>query len=166
MAKSNPDVEMINAPNMLQIKIGGPLGPADLQMVEKAEEALKDMRANFQQWLEEEVEKLEQAGASVKDAGLKGEEGENLFIRAHDLRGVGTTYEFPIITRLAASLGKMLDIPEKRQKASKHLALAHVAAIRAALSQNIRDDEDQVALALAVELENQSAEFTKPWKDN
>ena len=165
MAKSDRDVEMINAPNMLQIKIGGPLGPADLQMVERAEEALKDMRGNFQAWLVEEVEKLEAAAVKVKATDLKGAEGEELFVRAHDLRGVGTTYEFPIITRLAASLGKMLDMDEKRQQASKQLALAHVAAIRAALSQNIRNDDDAVAAALASELESQSEAFIKPWKD-
>ena len=165
MAKPAKDVEMISAPNMLQIKIGGPLGPADLQMIENAEEALKDMRGNFQAWLEEEVGKLEDAANVVKSAGLKGEEGESFFVRAHDLRGVGATYEFPIISRLAASLAKMLDEPEKRQQASLPLALAHVAAIRAAVSQNIRDDEDEVASALAQELESQSAAFCEPWKD-
>ena len=165
MAKSE-DVEVISAPNMLQIKVGGPISQADMHMITKAEEALKDMRADFGAWLEEEVEKLEAAAKVVQKAGLKGDEGEELFVRAHDLRGLGTTYEFPIVTRLAASLTKMIDMPEKRQKASTALALAHVGAIRAALSQNIRDDKDPVAAELARELETQSAAFAEPWKDD
>ncbi|MDF1769814.1 Hpt domain-containing protein [Maricaulis sp.] len=162
----NKDVEVISAPNMLQIKVGGPISQGDLHMIEKAEEALKDMRGDFGQWLEEEVVKLEAAAKIVRETGLKGEEGEELFIRAHDLRGLGTTYEFPIVTRLAKSLTKIIDMPEKRQKAPTALALAHVGAIRAALSQNIRDDNDPVAAALAGELETQTTAFAEPWKDD
>lgn len=164
MAKQN-DVEVISVPNLLQAKVGGPISQGDLHMIEKAEEALKDLRADFGGWLEEEVQKLEAAASEVKAKGLKGDEGENLFVRAHDLRGVGTTYEFPIITRLASSLTKMIDLPEKRQKASMALALAHVGAIRAALSQNIRDANDPVAAELAKELETQSLAFAQPWED-
>lgn len=163
MAKPDQDAEIINPPNMLQIKIGGPISAGDLHLIEKAEDAMKDLRSDFGSWLEEEVVKLENAAAAVKTAGLKGDEGEQLFICAHDLRGLGSTYEFPIITRLAKSLTKMIDMPEKRQEASRALALAHVNAIRAALSQNIRDTNDAVAAALAEELETQTAEFAKPW---
>ena len=164
MAKSN-DAEVIAVPNLLQAKVGGPISQADMHMIEKAEEALKDLRADFGQWLEEEVGKLEEAAKAVKAKGLAGPEGEELFVRAHDLRGLGSTYEFPIVTRLAASLAKMTDMQEKRDKASAALALAHVGAIRAALSQNIRNDEDAVASELAGELEKQSAAFAAPWKD-
>ncbi|MBR9825725.1 MAG: Hpt domain-containing protein [Alphaproteobacteria bacterium] len=163
MAKPDQEAEIINPPNMLQIKIGGPISAGDLHLIEKAEEAMKDLRGDFGAWLEEEVVKLEEAAKVVKETGLKGDEGEQLFIRAHDLRGLGSTYEFPIITRLAKSLTKMIDMPEKRQEASRALALAHVGAIRAALSQNIRDTNDAVAAALAEELETQTAEFAKPW---
>ncbi|WP_339333511.1 Hpt domain-containing protein [uncultured Maricaulis sp.] len=163
---NNKDVEVISAPNMLQIKVGGPVSQGDLHMIQKAEEALKDLRSDFGQWLEEEVVKLEAAAKLVRETGLKGDEGEALFVRAHDLRGLGTTYEFPIITRLAKSLTKMIDMPEKRQKAPLGLALAHVGAIRAALSQNIRDDNDRVAAELADELEKQTTAFAEPWKDD
>jgi chemotaxis protein histidine kinase CheA len=166
MARSRSDVEIVTPPNMLQIKIGGPISGGDLHLIEKAEEALKDLRADFGQWLEEEVDKLETAAKAVRTAGLNSDEGEQLFIRAHDLRGVGTTYEFPIITRLAASLTKMIDMPEKRETAPLGLALAHVGAIRASLSQNIRDGEDQVAAELAAELEKQSVAFALPWKED
>ena len=166
MAQSYDDMEMTTPPNLLQIKIGGPISGGDLHLIQKAEEALKDLSGNFQNWLEEEVEKLETAAAAVREHGLKGDEGEQLFIRAHDLRGLGSTYDFPIITRLAGSLTKMIDIPEKRQEAPRALALAHVDAIRAALSQNIRDIDDNIAAALATELETRTAEFAEPWKDD
>lgn len=165
MAKTD-NVEMISVPNLLQAKVGGPISQADVHMIEKAEEALKDLRADFGVWLEEEVDKLEAVAKTVLKTGLNSPEGEELFVRAHDLRGLGTTYEFPIITRLAGSLTKMIDMPEKRAKASLNLALAHVGAIRAALSQNIRDSNDPVAAELASELEVQTTTFAEPWKDD
>lgn len=166
MARPNPDVEMISAPNMLQIKIGGPIGAVDMHLIEKAESALKDMRSDFVLWLEDEVVKLEKAAVIVREKGLKGKEGEELFIRAHDLRGLGSTYEFPIITRLATSMTKLIDIPEKRQVAPVGLVLAHVNAIRAALVQNIRDSSDPIAAELAGELEAMAIAFEAPWKDD
>ncbi|WP_339737034.1 Hpt domain-containing protein [uncultured Maricaulis sp.] len=165
MAKTNPDVEMIAAPNMLQIKIGGPIGAADLHLIEKADNALNEMRSDFALWLEDEVEKLEKSASIVRKEGLKGQEGEDLFIRAHDLRGLGSTYEFPIITRLASSMAKMIDMPEKREVAPAGLVLAHVNAIRAALVQNIRDTTDPVAAELAGQLEEMAEAFAAPWKD-
>jgi hypothetical protein len=165
MAKTD-DVEMISVPNLLQAKVGGPISQGDLHLIQKAEEALKDLRADFGSWLEEEVAKLEAIAKTVRSTGLNSPEGEELFVRAHDLRGLGSTYEFPIVTRLAGSLTKLIDMPEKREKAPLALALAHVNAIRAALSQNIRDANDPVAAELAVELETQSAAFAEPWKDD
>jgi chemotaxis protein histidine kinase CheA len=165
MARTNPDVEMIAAPNMLQIKIGGPIGAVDMHLIEKAEDALKGMRSDFVLWLEDEVVKLEKAALVVRQTGLKGKEGEELFICAHDLRGLGSTYEFPIVTRLATSMTKLIDIPEKRQVAPLGLVLAHVNAIRAALAQNIRDSSDPVAAELASELEAMAVAFEAPWKD-
>ena len=165
MRKSSSEVEVFSTPNLLQAKIGGPIGAGDQYLIQKAEEAMKDMRGDFAIWLEEEVDKLETAGKAAKSAGLNSEEGERFFIIAHDLRGLGATYEFPIITRLAKSLTKLIDIPEKRAKAPMALALAHVGAIRAALSQNIRDVDDAVAAALAEELEKQAPIFAEPWKD-
>jgi len=165
MAKLNPDVEMIAAPNMLQIKVGGPIGAADMHLIEKAENALQDMRSDFVLWLEDEVVKLEEAATIVRKAGLKGQEGEDLFVRAHDLRGLGSTYDFPIITRLASSMTKLIDMPEKREVAPVGLVLAHVNAIRAALVQNIRDTTDPVAAELADELEVLATAFAEPWKD-
>ena len=67
MAKPN-DAEVISVPNLLQAKVGGPISQADMHMIEKAEEALKDLRADFGQWLEEEVGKLE-AAAKARDLG-------------------------------------------------------------------------------------------------
>ncbi|MEY3259325.1 MAG: hypothetical protein RIT46_154, partial [Pseudomonadota bacterium] len=112
-----PKGEMIPVRNPLSAKVGGRFPGIDADAIAKAEAALASLADNFTQWLEEEINKLEQARQVVHEQGLNAENCERLYISAHDLKGLGTTYEFPIITRLAASLCRLIDEPERRSKA-------------------------------------------------
>jgi hypothetical protein len=78
---------------------------------------------------------------------------ENLYLRAHDLKGLGTTYGYQLITRIAASLCRLIDDKEKRLAASLSLVDAHIAAIKAAVREGMKTDEHPVGGALAAELE-------------
>ena len=144
--------EMITPPNRLRQKTGS-IPAADPEAIKRAEAAMETVKGEFRAWLAEEVAKLEAAHAQVKAKGLNGEEGEQLFVVGHDLRGLGSTYEFPIVTRLAASLCKLIETQAKRAAAPMPMVDAHVNAIRAALIQNIRSDTDTIGRELVEELE-------------
>ena len=153
MAPKEKPIEIINPPNMLKVKVGGKLPPADKAAIGRAETALNNLKTEFADWLSEEVVKLEHYLGEVRANGLKGEPGEMLFTTAHDLRGLGSTYEFPLITRIAGSLSKLIENPETRAQVPMSLVEAHVGAIRAAINQNIRTQDDPVGKQLAEELE-------------
>ncbi|MGJ3230535.1 MAG: Hpt domain-containing protein [Oceanicaulis sp.] len=153
MTQREKPIEIINPPNMLKVKVGGKLPTADQAMIQRAENALNNLKTEFGDWLGEEVAKLEEYLKACKAQGLAGDMGEMLFTCAHDLRGLGTTYEFPIITRIAASLSKLIETPQQRAHVPMALVEAHVGAIRAAVLQNIRDDRDPIGAQLADELE-------------
>jgi hypothetical protein len=146
-----PKGEMIPVRNPLSAKVGGRFPGIDADAIAKAEAALASLADNFTQWLEEEINKLEQARQVVHEQGL--------YISAHDLKGLGTTYEFPIITRLAASLCRLIDEPERRSKAPLLIIDAHIDAIKAAVRANIRDDSHPVGKTLAEELESNVKQF-------
>jgi len=165
MAKKEQPIEMITPPNMLRVKVGGRVGPIDEAAIARAEAALDDMKEVFVEWLELEVKKLEAASKRVAAEGLESEAGEELFARAHDLRGMGTTYNFPIVTRMAGSLSKLIETSEKRAIAPTSLALAHTGAIRAALRQDIRDEKNPIGRALAQELETQVLDLVAEFED-
>jgi chemotaxis protein histidine kinase CheA len=149
---------MTKAPNMLQQKVGaGRLGALDPAAIAKAEAALKNLSGNFAQWLEDEISKLEAARQTLRAEGASAKTLEGVYMRAHDLKGLGTTYGFPLITRIAASLCMLMDDAEKRERAPTSLIDAHVDAIRAAVTQDIRDDEHPVGRELARTLESQVA---------
>ena len=151
MNKSN-QAQIIPAPNALKLKIGGKLS-LDIDAIARAEAALKSLSGQFAEWLQDEVNKLEAARAGVRAQGLTAQTAEVLYMRAHDLKGLGTTYEFPLISRIAASLCKLIDEPTNRDKAPLYLIDAHIDAIKAAVRDNIKDADHPVGNILITELE-------------
>jgi hypothetical protein len=150
--------EVIQVPNMLKLKVGG-RGGIDMAAIAKAEAALKSLSGNFAQWLDDEIVKLETARQDVRAQGLTPETVETLYLRAHDLKGLGATYEFPLITRLAGSLCKLVDDPATRLSAPLFLVDAHIDAIKACVRDDIKVDTHPVGKVLAAELEGRVTEY-------
>lgn len=149
-------VQVIQPPNPLRAKLGAGIS-ADA--IARAEEALQAMSAQFDTWLQDEMDKLEAARAAIQAEGYTASTAEGLYFRAHDLKGLGSTYQYPLVTRLAASLCRMLDKPEQRMAAPMPLVDAHVEAIRAVVRDRIKTDEHPVGRALAEELERRVSEL-------
>lgn len=142
-------------------KTGGGFGGIDAQAIERAEAALKAMSAQFGQWLQDEIAKLEAAQTDLKTLGYTPETTETLYFRAHDLKGLGATYQYPVVSRLAASLCRLIDSPERRLTAPQTLVEAHIDAIRAVVRDQIQTDEHPTGKALAETLEARVAEHQR-----
>ncbi len=152
--------QTIQPNNALRLKIGGGrLGSIDPAAIAKAEAALKSLSSNFAQWLADEITKLEAARAQVKTDGVTVETMENLYLRAHDLKGLGTTYGYQLITRIAGSLCRMIDDKEKRATTPMELVDAHIDAIKAAVRDDIKSDEHPTGRILVMELERRVKEM-------
>jgi len=149
---SNP-AQVIRPPNTLRMKVGGGFGGIDAGAIAKAEQALQAMSAQFGQWLQDEITKLDKAQSDIRTLGYSDETAEALYFRAHDLKGLGTTYQYPLVTRLAGSLCKMLDDPAKRMAAPTLLLDAHIDAIKAVVRDEIQTDDHPVGKVLAETLE-------------
>jgi len=145
--------QIIQVPNTLRAKVGGRLGALDQEAIAKAEAALADLSTQFEDWLMDEIKKLEDVQAQIKEEGLNPENADQLFYRAHDLKGLGTTYGFPLITRISGSLCKMLDEEEKRKVAPWKLVEAHMDAIRAVVRGQIKAENHPTGKVLSETLE-------------
>lgn len=162
MSSNNP-VQVINAPNTLKLRLGGgKFGGIDAAAIAKAEAALASLSGNFSEWMQDELTKLDAARQAIRVTGLNAETAEGLYFRAHDLKGLGATYEFPLVTRIAASLCKLIDDPDTRQSAPMFLVDAHIDAIRAAVRDNIKTDTHPVGKILITELERRVAAIATP----
>ena len=152
--------QMIQAPSALRLKVGGGrLGAIDPAAIAKAEAALKSLSGNFTQWLNDEINKLEAARVTVRAEGPTAENMESLYLRAHDLKGLGSTYGFPLITRIAGLLCRLIDDKSKRLQAPGALIDAHIDAIKAAARDDIKSEDHPVGKILVQELEGRVQEF-------
>ena len=159
---SNPNqAQIVQPPNTLQQKVGGGRFSLDADAIARAEAALKSLSGQFAQWLQDELDKLDAARSEVHTRGMTPETAEGLYMRAHDLKGLGATYEYPLVTRIAASLCKLIDDPTTRCGAPVFLIDAHISAIKAAVRDEIRTDEHPVGLVLVEELEDKTREYLK-----
>lgn len=149
---SNP-AQVIRPPNMLRAKVGGGFGGINADAIAKAEEALKAMSSQFSVWLQDEINKLDAAQAAIRAEGYNAQTAEGLYFRAHDLKGLGATYQYPLVTRLAGSLCKLLDDPAKRLEAPMMLIDAHIDAIRAVVRDQIQTDDHPTGRVLSETLE-------------
>jgi len=158
VSQQNPS-QVIPAPTSLRLKVGaGRLGSIDAAAIAKAEAALKSLSGNFDQWLQDEITKLEAARQQVKVAGVSAETMENLYLRAHDLKGLGTTYGYQLITRIAASLCRLIDEKDKRPAAPMGLVDAHIDAVKGAVREGMKGDDHPIGAALVQELERRVKE--------
>jgi chemotaxis protein histidine kinase CheA len=149
------DVQIHNPPNRLKAKLGNLSSVFDAKAIARAEAAVAAISSNFGQWLSEEIAKLDTAYLATTVAGSGEEELGEFYRRAHDLKGLGTTYGFPIISEFAASLCHLLDSPEARARVPRKVLEGHVNAIAAAVKQNITNVDHPVGQALLQELRDQ-----------
>ncbi len=154
--------QVFAAPTALRGRLGPRFGRIDPEAIAKAEAALKGLASQFGQWLQDEVGKLEAAREAIRSEGATRATIDRLFTHAHDLKGLGATYEFPLVTRIAGSLCKLLGDGDERVNTPMALVDAHVNAIRAAVRDNIRDSDNPIGEALASELEKHTADYLAP----
>jgi hypothetical protein len=139
------------------MKLGGTGGGIDMAALAKAEAALKSLSSNFGEWLNDEIAKLEAARAEITADGLTVDNAKTLYLRAHDLKGLGSTYEFPLVSRIAASLCKLLDDVGVLPSQAMKLVDAHIDTIKAVVRDGVKSETHPVGAALAGELEGQVA---------
>ncbi len=157
MARQLP-IEIFMPPNILKAKVGSAIGGIDVAAIRRAEAAVEELRGEFNDWLTTDVGRLADCRdlfAQQPSAAAR----SDLFRAAHDLKGEGETFGFPMIARLAASLSRLIDAVQPSAEIPLGLVDAHVAAIRVVFRDRVKDANDRTAAALAEELEARVTEM-------
>ena len=158
MGKSKP-IEIITPPNVLKAKLGGPLSLTSSEAIKRAERALENLSHEFDNWLDDEITRVENTWNAARDLSDRENQLTEVYGASHDLKGLATTYGYPLITRYANSLCRLLATDTSRDVAPANLIEAHVHACRTAMRQNIKSPDHPVGIALAHELETQTEEY-------
>jgi len=127
--------------------------------VARADETMKAMSASFEKWLDADAQTLQTARAAAEAAGWDETSLETLMRAAHDLKGMGGAYGYPLVTDIAASLCRLIetDAGKAAARANPSLVCAHVDALRAAIRDRIASDAHPVGKALVQALETRVA---------
>jgi hypothetical protein len=121
----------------------------------RADKTLEAMSGSFEKWLDADIAKLQAARIQAAEAGWTDVAIDAIWCAAHDLKGMGGTYGYPLVTQLAASLCRLTETEAGKGAARANPALvdAHVDGLRAALRDRIASDAHPVGRALVQMLE-------------
>lgn len=124
----------------------------DAEAIERAEAALADLSAEFEDWMAREVERLSAARDALAAGGLGQATRAALYAASHDIKGEAATFGYPLAARVAESLCRLLDGIAEDAAVPIGLIMQHVDAIRAIVRENAKGPDHPLALALAEEL--------------
>ena len=133
----------------------------DGEAIARAEAAMSAMSDQFGDWLLDELSRLEAANKVIYQSCAGQLEQDDFYRSAHDLKGLGTTYGYPIVSQFAGSLCKLLDDPQVKNHPADHIIDAHVAAIVATVKQKVTSSDHPVGKALLIELQGQVNKFAQ-----
>lgn len=127
----------------------------DEETLARADSVLHALADSLCEWLDGDIEKLQQARLGAEAAGWADTALEQLMAAAHDLKGMGATYGYPIVTQIAASLCRSIETQAGKAQARQDptLVCAHVDALRAAVRDRIKDVNHPVGRTLLRTLE-------------
>ncbi len=153
-------VEVIIAPGSLRdkVKVTGS-GPIDTAPIQRAERALEQLSVAFDSWLTEEVEALTRARDVVRAKGLSEDTRKELHRAAHDLKGQGETYGYPLITIVCSTLCKLLESAIEPDLIPLDIINHHVDAVRNMEKMKIKSDDHPQSLAVSNRLYDVVIEF-------
>ena len=99
--------------------------------VARAEQALASLSGEFNHWMQVECDRLSAAYAAIASEGLNGENREELFRAAHDIKGGAATFGFPTAAAAAESLCRIIEHAPDLAQVPGELIQHHVNAIQA-----------------------------------
>lgn len=120
----------------------------------RAQAAVDDLAKGYTTWARADVDRARKAlDAALAEPAQRAKQVEELFRVAHDLKGQGTSFGYPLVTRIADSLCR-LTRDRKLAYEDRHLDLAraHLDAAQLVLTKEIKGDGGQVGADLAAKL--------------
>lgn len=141
--------------NALAAKLGGAKITDDEleRRLAAADHKIAGAALGFADWAGSDITESILALGKLEDGG-DGEEATGLIFRvAHDLKGQGTTFGYPLITQIAGSLCDFIGSAASSPSADLvNVIRAHLSALNLILKQNIKGDGDAAAQQLVEKL--------------
>jgi hypothetical protein len=142
--KPPPDVRIFAVKTRFQELAQRPGGvPRDIA-IQQAETGIEVYKADFVDWVEQELQELSRALRSVVGAQADNSQVDLIYARCRQLRDTGTTMGLPLLTFVADNLCRVLEAVQNGAPYDAEVVECHIDALFLAKQQsyrNIRPDQ-------------------------
>lgn len=144
MSAEDDKPRMIQPPDTLSDKVSITENGVDLEALEQAEQVIAGMQDAYLEWVEEDLRKLYAfyAEAEAADDGAAQLKAlQDLFSVAHDVKGQGGSFNYPLMTSVGNSLCRYVEKLDTPVKAN-HMATVkvHIDTLRLIITQRMSGD--------------------------
>ena len=135
--------------------LGGEEGVSiDPEALAEAEAALSDMSEDYPDWVSATIDKLsEQHKLCIDVPDKRKEHFQEIREIAHDMKGQGGTFGYPLISAFSDGLYGFADSRGELTDNHVEIIKAHVDAMRAVISNRVKGDGGEIGVELAKGLE-------------
>jgi multidrug efflux pump subunit AcrA (membrane-fusion protein) len=124
----------------------------------RAEEATTALRANYTEWARIDVNNTQTLlDAAKMGADRQREQLDLLYAAMHNIKGQGSSFGYPLVTRIGQSLCRLIAPGRALDEAGLKIAQAHLDALKLVLDQKIAGKGGEVGDKLAARLEGLTA---------
>jgi hypothetical protein len=135
---AGPNVQIINPPNLLKSKVGS--GGFAMGSLEKAAKVIEGLRGEFEEIAKVEVVKLVAAANALVAQPNDLAKRDVVYKIAHELRGQGGSYGYPLVTRFGDQLCRYLDAAAGLDAKSLVVVKATADAIAIVINSKVSGD--------------------------
>lgn len=133
----------------------------DEAAIAEAQRELEEWSEDFVDWTKTHIEKLDQAIAKCSNAGMRERRDvlNDINQHAHELRGLGGTFGFPLVTEVSMTLFELTLGKVKPTDECIAFVKTHIDTLRAIIRENVRGEGGPVGQELVRELTVMNKEF-------
>ena len=154
--------EYIYPPNTLKSKVTVDASKVDALALKQAEMAIEDMQGDYLGWVKDDLANIQGAyEKALKNADSREQHQEEIYDFAHDVKGQGSSFGYPLMTAVANQLcvfmegieGKMTDVQLEAVK-------VHIDTMKLVVTQKMAGDGGQMGEQLLKGLDAVIAKVT------
>ncbi|MBM3597117.1 MAG: hypothetical protein FJX35_02805 [Alphaproteobacteria bacterium] len=141
MSQPPTKVEIIMPPNLIKAKASMPGGLSEKEAIKRGDAKVQELAANYVDWAKADVDELQVLMRALLQE--KDEEGRRVAVRklykkAHDIKGQGGTFDFPLVTMIGDSLCNYIESLGEDTNVSTEVVVMHVEAARLILMREVK----------------------------
>jgi chemotaxis protein histidine kinase CheA len=153
------DHEVIVPPNRLKKAVKRTGSDRERDPITDAEEALEHLSAQFQEWMDDECAQLDKTRRALRDQGFNDATRQALFRAAHDIKGHGATFGYPMAAEVADTLCRLIEQSKDFARTPMDFIDQFVDAVRAIIREGKTPQAQATATTLANELRAVAKEY-------